>query len=109
MKLSKSHNCQGAQQPIYIHIGAKAGQKFQGKPLSNTGPGSGAVVRRDEALSCYTLNIEGATMKLGIWWLESAARGGPAMLPLVNVKPAFEGSPEPSAQATRAGKKGAAA
>lgn len=30
-------------------------------------------------------------MKLGIWWLEAAARGGPARLPIVNVKPTFEG------------------
>ena len=31
-------------------------------------------------------------MKLGIWWLEAAARGGPAMLPVVNQRPAFEDS-----------------
>lgn len=31
-------------------------------------------------------------MRLGIWWLEAAARGGPKTLPIVNAKPEFEAS-----------------
>ena len=31
-------------------------------------------------------------MRLGIWWLEAAARGGPKTLPIVNAEPEFEAS-----------------
>ena len=31
-------------------------------------------------------------MRLGIWWLEAAARGGPKTLPIVNAQPEFEAS-----------------
>ena len=40
---------------------------------------------------------------MGTWWLEAAARGGPAMLPLINASPAFEGSADPSARGAAAG------
>lgn len=96
VKLSAGHNHQNAKQPNTMHIGAKKGQKFHGKELQHVGPGLGAVVRRDEASASFKLNIESAPMKLGIWWLEAAARGGPEMLPLVNQRPVFEDSPDPS-------------
>jgi hypothetical protein len=28
-------------------------------------------------------------MRLGVWWLEAAMRGGPAKLPIVNADPEF--------------------
>jgi len=99
VKLSRHHNCQGARQPLFMHIGAKNGQKFNGKALVNVGPGLGAVSKRDEESSSYKLSIEGTPMKLGIWWLEAAARGGPAVLPVVNQKPIFEDSPAASSLA----------
>ncbi len=39
---------------------------------------------RDAASCSFVLVIEGVTMRLGVWWLEAAARGGPAKLPIVN-------------------------
>lgn len=93
------HNHQGARQPNTIHIGSKKGQKFQGKPLASAGscPGHGTVVRREDESSSVILQVEGAKCRLGTWWLEAAERGGPAMLPLVNHAPVFEGAPDPSA------------
>lgn len=99
VKLSASHNHQGARQPNTLHIGAKKGSKGpkadgkdEGKRVA--GPGNGAVVGRDEATCSFKLSIESAPMKLGIWWLEAASRGGPAMLPVINQKPLFEDSEE---------------
>ena len=89
--LSRQHNHQGARQPNTIHIGAAKGQKFGGKVIPNPGKGVGAVVRRDPESWAYKLNIDGAPMRLGMWWLEAAASGGPAMLPLVNQSPKYEG------------------
>ena len=98
VKITSRHNHQGAKQPNTIHIGSRKGQTFQKKAIERAGqcPGNGTVTRREEESASYKLNIEGAPMRLGIWWLESAARGGPAFLPLVNQTPAFEGAPDPS-------------
>ena len=103
IKLCKHHNCQGARQPNSIHIGSKRGQKFNGKAIANAGqcPGLGAVVRWEDATASVKLTIEGTSMRLGVWWLEAAARGGPALLPIVNQQPAFEGAPDPSGSADR--------
>ena len=32
------------------------------------------------------LQIEGVDMRLGVWWLEAAVRGGVDALPLVNLR-----------------------
>lgn len=92
-----AHNCQGAKQPNTIHIGSSKGQKFGGKPIPNAGntPGNGVVGRRDVETCSLLVKIEETVCRLGLWWLDEAASGGPAMLPLVNRSPAFEGSPEP--------------
>ena len=34
-----------------------------------------------------TTQIEGVTLLLGRWWLESARRGGPDTLPVININP----------------------
>mmetsp|Transcript_27089 Transcript_27089/g.63281 ORF Transcript_27089/g.63281 Transcript_27089/m.63281 type:complete len:150 (-) Transcript_27089:179-628(-) len=72
-----------------MHIGAKKGQKFNGEELRNIGPGHGRVSKRDEASYSFNLSIEGALVRLGVWWLDAAARGGPALLPVVNTAPVF--------------------
>ena len=60
------------------------------------GTGVGVVVQRDEASCSFVLQIDGETMRLGLWWLEAASRGGPATLPLVNVRPVYEGDEPPA-------------
>ena len=42
-----------------------------------------------QATSSYVLSVEGATMRLGLWWLEAAAQGTVDVLPVVNATPAF--------------------
>lgn len=97
VRLTSEHNCQGAKQPTSIHIGSRKGQKFLGKPIPNAGafPGNGTVMGRDEPSASIKLSIEGTMMRLGIWWLEAAVRGGPVALPVVNQKPCFEGDAQP--------------
>lgn len=92
------HNHQGAKQPNTIHIGSSRGQTFLGKPIASAGsqPGNGTVVRREEETCSLLLQIEGAQCRMGTWWLAAAARGGPAMIPIVNQSPVFEGAPDPS-------------
>ena len=54
------------------------------------GVGVGAVTRRVKEEACVVLGVEGATMRLGLWWLDVAVRGAVEQLPLVNAKPLFE-------------------
>eukprot|EP01051_Picozoa_sp_SAG22_P010364 SAG22_NODE_930_length_6462_cov_4.402326_3_plen_526_part_00 len=89
VKITRGHNIQGAKQPCYLHIGGTKPRKFKGQ-TRQPGPGHGRVVRRDEAQTCFLLNIEGATMKLGLWWLDAAVRGSVERLPVVNMDPSFE-------------------
>lgn len=44
LRLAPDHNCQGAKQPVYEHIGASAPHVYRGK-LRQPGPGEGHVVR----------------------------------------------------------------
>lgn len=93
-----AHNCQGAKQPNTIHIGSTKGQMFADKPIPRAGscPGYGTVKRREEETATLFVDIEGVSCRLGLWWLEAAARGGPAKLPLVNQSPKYEGTRDPS-------------
>jgi hypothetical protein len=77
------HNIQGAKQPVYLHIGRK-------KPYKGRAPGlgHGIVIKREN--THWVLNVDGATMRLGVWWLESAQRGIIDALPVVNISPQFE-------------------
>ena len=83
-----SHNIQGARQPCYLHIGGKS-RKYKGEKRV-AGPGHGKVLARNELSCAFELEVEGAKMKLGLWWLEAAMRGGVEYLPIVNINPAFE-------------------
>jgi NAD-dependent SIR2 family protein deacetylase len=91
VKITPGHNIQGAQQPPFMHIGASKDTVYRGQRRPPA-EGYGSVVGRDDATSSFNLSIEGAWMRLGIWWLEAAARGGPKTLPIVNAKPEFEAS-----------------
>ena len=54
------------------------------------GVGVGAVTRRVKEEACVVLGVEGATMRLGLWWLVAAMRGAAEVLPVVNVHPQFK-------------------
>jgi len=87
VRITPGHNIQGAQQPAYMHIGAKKPVTFKGAKR-NPGVGNGTVLRRE--LNHWLLNIEGQSMHLGVWWLVSAINGTVPKLPVVNQQPTFE-------------------
>jgi len=93
VKLTPGHNIQGAQQPAYMHIGASSPDVYYGR-VRQPGQGIGSVTSRDDRVCGLHLNIDGAHMLLGLWWLEAASRGGPAQLPVVNVHPVVEAGGE---------------
>jgi NAD-dependent SIR2 family protein deacetylase len=88
VKLSPGHNIQGAQQPMYMHIGAKTPKKYNGV-LRQPGRGHGFVMRREQY--SYLLCIDGVQMRLGLWWLDAAIEGKLEAIPVVNVCPIYEG------------------
>merc|ERR1719240_741765 len=89
VRITPGHNIQGSRQPQFMHIGASEPVTIKGVTRKN-GEGLGVVLRRDEGTAAFALQIEGEPMRLGIWWLEAAARGGPEVLPVVNQRPIFE-------------------
>jgi NAD-dependent SIR2 family protein deacetylase len=91
VRITPGHNIQGAKQPQYMHIGASKLFTHNGKTVA-PGPGLGRVQSRDDESSCFMVNIEGAAMRLGLWWLDAALRGAVEVLPLVNQNPVFEAS-----------------
>merc|ERR1712224_580336 len=56
-------------------------------------PLTGVVSKRDDKACCFDLTVAGASMHLGIWWLEAAARGALKDLPVTNVDPEFAPAP----------------
>jgi len=89
VRITDGHNIQGAKQPQYMHIGAKKPVTVKGQ-TRQPAAGNGTVKRRCEETCSFMLDIEGVQMRLGIWWLDSAMRGGVEQLPIVNNKPEFE-------------------
>lgn len=87
VRITPGNNIQGAKQPQFMHIG-------------NSAPGHGMVAHRDEHTSSFQLVIEGASMRLGLWWLDAAARGAIDVLPIVNLKPTYESKVPGSPAAT---------
>lgn len=90
VRITPGHNIQGAKQPQYMHIGAKHPREARAGSSIRPGPGLGSVRTRDESASSFMLDIEGASMRLGLWWLDSAVRGAVEALPVVNQNPEFE-------------------
>jgi NAD-dependent SIR2 family protein deacetylase len=88
VRITAGHNIQGAKQPQYMHIGAAKPVTIKGVTKQH-GAGLGCVVSRQDDTASFVLDIEGVQMRLGIWWLEAALRGGPDVLPVVNQKPTF--------------------
>merc|ERR1719428_2192428 len=67
VRITPGHNIQGAKQPQYMHIGASKPVTVKGT-TRKPGEGLGCVVSREDASASFILNIEGETMRLGIWW-----------------------------------------
>lgn len=89
--ITAGHNIQGAKQPQYMHIGAKKPFVHNGI-TKQPGQGLGKVMARQEDSASFNLVIDGAQMRLGLWWLDAAMRGAVEVLPVVNINPAFEDS-----------------
>merc|ERR1711904_360297 len=89
IRITPGHNIQGAKQPQYMHIGGRRPVTTNGVKRQ-PGDGLGSVVSRQEDTASFVLDVEGVPMRLGIWWLEAALRGGPDVLPIVNQRPTFE-------------------
>ena len=90
VKLHANHNCQGAEQPNTIHIGAKPGQKYRGKKMLRApAAGTGVVEERSERTGQIKMRVSGANLNLGIWWLDAARRGALPTLPIINRVPSF--------------------
>jgi len=81
--LGAHHNTQLAKQPSFLHLRDDS---------------VGEVVDRDENHFCFNVRFEAAdgvrgrfdgppVFKLGVWWLNTAQRGGVERLPLVNLDP----------------------
>uniref|UniRef100_A0A0G4GHS2 Uncharacterized protein n=1 Tax=Chromera velia CCMP2878 TaxID=1169474 RepID=A0A0G4GHS2_9ALVE len=89
IRITPGHNIQGAQQPMYMHIGASKPFKYQGQ-VRRPAEGKAVVMKRDAESSSFVLQIEGVQMRLGIWWLDCAIKGTVEQLPVVNLDPKFE-------------------
>ena len=86
IKLNPNHNCQGAKQPGYLHIGSNTPIQHRGV-VRQPGPGHGRVVRYSQSQGGWLLEVEGVSMLLGGWWLETAARGLVEFVPVINMEP----------------------
>ena len=89
VRITPGHNIQGAKQPAFLHIGGKKARKCKGVTRL-PGPGHGKVTGRDNEAFCYRMQIEGASMLLGLWWLDAAVRGAVDAIPIVNIDPQME-------------------
>ena len=84
VRLNPAHNCQGARQPNFSHIGAE--RRGGGR---QPGPGRGRVVSFSHSKAAWELRIEGVTMTLGGWWLQAAVRGNLETIPVININPSY--------------------
>ena len=79
IRLNPAHNCQGARQPLFLHIGAEGGRR----------EGRGTVVGFSSSKEAWDLRVEGANMVLGGWWLQAAVRGNLETIPVININPSY--------------------
>jgi hypothetical protein len=90
IRVNPDHNIQGARQIIYMHIGSSKPTGTKTKKGMICGPGNGTVTALNQTTSAFDLNIEGAGMKMGVWWVEAAVKGEVDYLPVINRRPQFE-------------------
>ena len=79
--VTPGHNIAGAKQPAYERIQRDGGR------------GSGKVAGYCARERAFRIELRGATMRLGAWWVDAAARGAVDVLPVVNAHPEFEDTP----------------
>jgi len=75
VRVSQHNNIEGAQQDAYLHI---------------TPDVCGQVLHRDDSTCSLVMafggrSTRGASMVMGLWWIDAALRGGVEYLPVVNV------------------------
>merc|ERR1712130_415159 len=92
IRLNPEHNCQKAMQPVYMHIGASTPQTYRGS-VRQPGHGEGHVVRYSPKNGGWELKVDGVSMLLGGWWLETARRGQVESIPIINIDPEFVEAP----------------
>ena len=87
IRLNPGHNCQGARQPLFLHIGAdrRQGRREGRQP----GPGRGRVEGFCTSKAAWDLRVEGVAMLLGGWWLQAAVRGSLDTIPVININPSY--------------------
>jgi hypothetical protein len=89
VRVCPENNIQRSNQTAFMHIGGKDRVNKHGRKVK-AGPGNGVVLKCEARACCIELDIEAATMKLGLWWLDAAQRGAVQRLPIVNQQPEFE-------------------
>eukprot|EP00927_Polykrikos_kofoidii_P044534 TRINITY_DN38471_c0_g1_i1.p1 TRINITY_DN38471_c0_g1~~TRINITY_DN38471_c0_g1_i1.p1 ORF type:complete len:750 (+),score=93.84 TRINITY_DN38471_c0_g1_i1:35-2251(+) len=89
VRITEDHNIQGAKQPKFLHIGASEPVTFMACRRSPAEP-VGFVVERDHAMQAFVLDIAGADMQLGVWWMVAGMQGTVKNLPIVNLHPQYE-------------------
>ena len=88
IKLCPGHNIQEARQPAFMHIGStKKGKRKNGRV---NGVGNGTVKGRNTNTGAVELVIEGALMKLGLWWIQGMQEGSVDYLPFVMKKVEYD-------------------
>ena len=73
VRITDGHNLYGAGRPEHVE---------------------GHVLRRSDAESAIIIDIEGAEVMLGLWWVAAATRGAVKHLPVVNSAPLFDDGAE---------------
>jgi len=86
IRLNPDHNCQGAKQGAFMHIGGGQAIRYR-DTLRQPGPGLGHVVSYSYSQCGWRLVVEGVPMLLGGWWLEAAGRGELESIPVINMDP----------------------
>jgi len=71
IRISKHNNLEGARQPRDMQITADMA----------------GVVSGDEMSCSISININGTSKRLGLWWLDAAAAGEVKNLPILNINP----------------------
>ena len=90
IRLHPGHNCQGSGGEAVSHISQGELVREGRRVVGSLARGTGRVISYSPTTRAWDLEIEGVNMRLGYWWLEDCARGGPAYCPIINCKPVIK-------------------